>query len=153
MMCTTCFADERALRRDRVDDRDRALDRQISSSMPTSSRELAVQRVDEALADVDAAAGQQPVLAAARLLVPAEQDAILPAEERRDPDARLERHQADGRAEASHAALALRQLVDLDRLDAGHLERRRAARCACRARRRTSRASSVFSRMTFSSPR
>ncbi len=55
--------------------------------------ELAPQRLDEAFAAVDAAARQQPVLAAPGLLVPAEQDAALPAEDGRDPDARLERHQ------------------------------------------------------------
>ena len=78
--------------------------------------ELAAQRLDEALAAVDAAAGQQPVLAAAGLLVPAEEDAALPAEERGDADARLERHQAGGAAEAFLAALAVRELRHLDRL-------------------------------------
>src|SRR4029077_6056946 len=57
-------------------------------------RELAVQCVDEALPCVDAAAGQEPVVAAALLLVAAEQDLPLPAKQRRDADPRLLRHQA-----------------------------------------------------------
>ena len=63
MMWTTCFAAKLRAGRDRVDDRDRALDRQVVVD-PDLLGELAVQRVDEALAGVDAAAGQQPVLAA-----------------------------------------------------------------------------------------
>src|SRR5437764_1379147 len=55
--------------------------------------ERAAQRVDKALTAVDAPAGQEPILAAPRLLVPAEKDAALPAEDGRDTDARLERHQ------------------------------------------------------------
>src|SRR5690349_14021123 len=47
-----------------------------------------MQRIDQALARVDAAAGKQPVLAAL-LLVAAEQDARLPAQQRGDADPRL----------------------------------------------------------------
>src|SRR4051794_27466267 len=61
-----------ALRRDRVDDRDRALDRQLVPD-PDLLVELPVERIDEALAGVDAAAREQPVLAAACLLVPAQE--------------------------------------------------------------------------------
>src|SRR5260221_10467729 len=77
-----------------MDDRDRAFERQI---LPHADLllELAAQRLNEALAAVHATAGQQPVLAAAGLLVPAEKDALLPTEERGDTDARLERHQAE----------------------------------------------------------
>src|SRR5205823_6168729 len=56
--------------------------------------ELAVQRVDEALAAVDATAGEQPILPA-RFLVSAEKHAPLPAQDCRDPDARLRRHVAE----------------------------------------------------------
>src|SRR6202166_5237106 len=51
--------------------------------------QLAVERGDEALACVHASTRQQPVLPAAGLLVPAEQDAILPAQDGRDADAGL----------------------------------------------------------------
>src|SRR3954454_16822168 len=82
---------ERPLRRDRVDDRDRPLDGQLVL-IPALFAQLAVQRVLEALARVDAAAGQKPVLATV-LLVAAEQDPVLPAEDGGDADARLHRHQ------------------------------------------------------------
>ena len=84
---------EAALRRDRVDDRDRALDRDLVAVLgqPGLLVELALQRLRQALAAPHAAAGQQPVLGAA-LLVPAEQDPAVPAEDRRDPDARLGSH-------------------------------------------------------------
>src|SRR6266536_63109 len=70
--------------RDRVDDRDRALDGRLVVD-PELLGELAVKRVDEALARVDAASGKEPVVAFP-LLVPAEQDASPPAQERRDTD-------------------------------------------------------------------
>ena len=73
MMWTTCFAREAPRRGDRVDDRDRPLERDRDRRFPTSSEQLAAQRVDERLAGVHAAAGQQPVLLP-RLLVPAEED-------------------------------------------------------------------------------
>ena len=91
MMCTTCFA---------ANERTGAIESTIATG-PSTGRvvvdpellgQLAVERVDEALAGVDAAAGEQPVLAAA-LLVPAEQQAPLPAQDRRDADPRLG-HQA-----------------------------------------------------------
>src|SRR4029453_9048001 len=86
------LADERALRRDRVDDRDRPLEREVLADRHLLL-ELAAQRLDEALAAVDAATRQEPVLAASRLLVPAQEDTPLPAEDGRDPDARFKRHQ------------------------------------------------------------
>ena len=52
--------------------------------------------------------------------MPAEQDTVLPAQDGRDPDARLERHQCGGAAEAFLAALAVRELGDLDRLGQRH---------------------------------
>ena len=78
---------EAAHRRDRVDDRHRPLDRHLGADADLLG-ELAVEGVDEALAGVDAAARQQPVLLAV-LLVPAEEDARLPAQDRRDADPRL----------------------------------------------------------------
>src|ERR1700688_755550 len=51
--------------------------------------QLTVECGDEALSCVHGAARQQPVLASAGLLVPAEQDAILPAQDGRDADAGL----------------------------------------------------------------
>ena len=88
------LSDEQALRGDRVDDGDGSFERQILPHADLLA-ELPPQRFDKALAAVDAAAGQQPVLPAARFLVPAQEDASLPAEERGDADTRLERHQAD----------------------------------------------------------
>ena len=82
---------EGALRRDRVDDRNRALDRNLVLDADLLAK-LAMQRVGEALSGVDAAARQEPVLAAPGLLVPAEQDPVLPAQHGRYADARLERH-------------------------------------------------------------
>ena len=102
---------------------------------PDLLRELAVQRVDEALARVDAAARQQPVLLS-RLLVPAEQHPALPAQDRRDADARLGAHQAPDdpcrarRARSRAARLSRRAPAPAPRA-------RRAARSACPARRRT----------------
>src|SRR5712691_11470996 len=66
----------RALGRDRVDDRNRALDGDVLVDSDLLG-ELALERVDQALARVYAAAGKQPVLLA-RLLVPAEQDRPAP---------------------------------------------------------------------------
>src|SRR5438067_10877810 len=61
---------ELRLRRDRVDDRDRALERNLVGETDLF-RELAMERVDEALPRVDPASGEQPVLAARGLLVAA----------------------------------------------------------------------------------
>ena len=55
--------------------------------------ELAQQRLREALATAHAAAGQEPVLGAA-LLVPAEEDSVVPAEDRRHAHARLGPHRS-----------------------------------------------------------
>ena len=107
---------ERTLRRDRVDDRDRALDRDLVLDADLFAQ-LAVQRVREALARVDAAAGQEPVVAAAGLLVPAEQDAVLPAQHGGDADARLERHHTADEPNPRTPRSLVGQLVDFDGLD------------------------------------
>ena len=144
MMWTTCFAAKCALRRDRVDERDGALDRDLVFDADLLAQ-LAVQRVDEAFARVDPASRQEPVLAAPRLLVAAEQDPVLPAQQRRDADAGLERQSDGRRAEAAHAALAVGQLPDLDRIDAGD---QLTTSCAIRIPGSTTKVSraSVFSR-------
>jgi hypothetical protein len=80
MMCTTCL-------RDRVADRDRSLELHVRLDTQLLAQ-LAAQRLDQRLAAVDAAARQQPVLLA-RLLLPAEQDAPLPADHRAHSDARV----------------------------------------------------------------
>src|SRR5579864_1108424 len=82
---------EPPLRRDRVDDRDRPLDGQFVGNTDFLEQ-LAVQRGDEALPRVHAAAGQEPILAAAGLLVAAQQNAVLPPQNRRDTDAGLLHH-------------------------------------------------------------
>src|SRR5262245_10542420 len=86
---------EAAHRSDRVDDRHRALDGNLVVH-PHLLGELAMQRADEALARVHTASRQQPVRAAL-LLVSAEEDAPAPAQDRRHPDARLGRHYASSR--------------------------------------------------------
>jgi hypothetical protein len=68
--------DERALRRDRVHDRDRALERRRLD--PDLLPQLAIERIDDRLARVDAAAGQEPDVLAL-LLVPAEEHPVPPA--------------------------------------------------------------------------
>src|SRR5947208_3375657 len=109
--------------RDRVDDRDRALNRHLladSELLP----ELSVQRIDQALARVHAPARQQPVLLAG-LLVAAEQHPVVPAQQRRDADPGLSPHdpRTDGRSaraggpEPANAPLAMGQLLGLDELD------------------------------------
>ena len=80
---------QRALGRDRVDERHRALDRRRLDAHLLA--ELAVERVDEALARLHAPAREQPHLPPA-LLVSAQEHAAVPAEDRRDPDARLAHH-------------------------------------------------------------
>ena len=81
---------ERARGRDGVDDRHRPLERHLAVEAELLPQ-LAAQRLHEALSGVDAAAGQQPVLAAV-LLVPAEQDAVAPAQDCGHANARLEHH-------------------------------------------------------------
>src|SRR5262249_62354210 len=80
--------------RDRVDDRDRTLDRQLLVDADLLA-ELPVESGDEALPRVHAPARQQPVLPA-RLLVADEEDAAVPAQDRRDPDPRLRAHPPQG---------------------------------------------------------
>src|SRR2546430_10471638 len=114
--------------RDRVDDRDRALNRHLladSELLP----ELSVQRIDQALPRVHAPARQQPVLLAG-LLVAAEQHPVVPTQQRRDADPGLSPHgpRTNGRSsrargpEAANAPLALGQLLGLDELELRHLQ-------------------------------
>ena len=92
MMCTTCFPTN--ARFGAIESTTATGPSNVRSSpIPTSSASSRRSRLDEALAAVHSPAGQEPVLAAPGLLVPAEEDASLPAEDGRDPDARLERHQ------------------------------------------------------------
>src|SRR4051794_23071320 len=67
-----------ARRRDRVDTAERALHRQVLVDADLLS-ELAAQRVEERLAPVHAAAGEQPTVGAG-LLVAAQEDPVLPAQ-------------------------------------------------------------------------
>ena len=80
-------AGQHRARRDRVDERDRPLELDVGLDRELLAQ-LAPERLDQRLADVDAASRQQPVLLA-RLLLAAEQHPALPAEDRRDADARL----------------------------------------------------------------
>ena len=150
MMWTTWRSPGRPVGRDRLGDRDRALELRGSSQSPSSSPSSRRERLRQRLAAVDAAARQQPVLLAG-LLLAAEQHAVLPAQQRRRRGRAAP--SVPRRAEAADAPLGLGQLVDLDELDLGHAAGRRAARSASPARRRTSLARSVFSRSTSSSPR
>src|SRR5512142_173562 len=70
------LADERALRSDRVDHRHRSFEREVCPD-PHLLLELPPERFDEALAAVDTAARQEPVLTS-RLLVPAQEDSPFP---------------------------------------------------------------------------
>src|SRR5262249_23618281 len=81
---------EAGRRRDRVDDRNRTLERELVGDADLF-RQLPVQRVDEALAGMDTATGQEPVLLP-RLLVPAQQHTSLPSQDRGDADTRLDPH-------------------------------------------------------------
>ena len=145
-MCTTCFA-AAPLGRDRLGDRDRALERERVAE-PELLAELALQRLVQALPRVDAAARQQPVLLAG-LLLPAEQHAVLPAQQRGHANARL--HQCR-RAEAAHAALRLGQLSTSTGSTSGTGS---TTSCAIRIPGSTTNVSraSVFSSVTRSSPR
>src|SRR6266545_2171511 len=128
---------QRPLRRDRLDDAHRSLERNVLVD-PELFDELAVQRIHEALAAVDAAAAQQPVLLA-RLLVATEEDLAAPAEERRDADARLARHVLDPKPRSPRSLSGSSSTTS----------------CAIRIPGSTSKARSrsVLSRMTRSSPR
>src|SRR5437588_3641591 len=81
------LAREQRLRSNRVADRDRSLELHVCLD-PELLAQLAAERLDQRLAGVDSAAGQQPVLLVG-LLLTAEQHAPLPAEDRADADARL----------------------------------------------------------------
>ena len=104
---------------DRIDERDGALQRQLNVLADDSDlfAQLPHECLHEALAGVDAAAGEEPVLLAG-LLVPAEEHTIVPAQQRRDADPRLSAHaSACARGpEAANAPLALGQLLGLDEL-------------------------------------
>ena len=121
MMWTTCFAAK--LRAGAIESTiATGPSTGISSSIPTSSAQLAVQRVDEALAGVDAAARQEPVLAPCF---------SWRQRSRRPSSAGSPRHGCAARraitarargAEAADAALGLGKLVDLDEIELRHRE-------------------------------
>jgi hypothetical protein len=83
-------------RRDRVGERDRALEREVLVE-PHLLGELALEGVDERLPHADAAARQEPVLAAL-LLMPHEEHPALPPQDRGHPDARLHVRSASSRS-------------------------------------------------------
>ena len=95
---------DEAIGRDRVGDRDGPLEgRRLDAHL---LRDLALERVEQALAGVDAAAGEQPASSPV-LLVPAEQQALLPAQDGGHPHPRLGAHALRPRgAEAADASLA-----------------------------------------------
>ena len=115
-MCTTCFVTR--LRTGAIESTIATgpLERELVVD-PELLAELAPERVDEALAGVDPAAGQEPVLLRA-LLVTAEEDPVLPAEDRRDADPRLRGHRP--RAEAFRTALTGGSSSTSTELDVGH---------------------------------
>src|SRR5262245_60755605 len=76
-----------AVRRDRFDDGDRALERQVLFD-PALLGELAFQRLKQSLPAIDAASGKHPVLLA-RLLLADKEDAALAPEDGRNPDSRF----------------------------------------------------------------
>ena len=142
------FRREGSNRRDRVHDRNRPLHRNVVVDADFL-RQLTVQCVHEALARVDAPAGQEPVLAA-RLLMPAEQHPAAPAQNCRDanpgfhqtadePNPRTPRS-LSGRASTSSSSNSGRGTM---------------TSCAMRIPRSTANVSavSVFRRITRSSPR
>ena len=153
MMWTTCFAAKRALRRDRVDDRDRALRPAISSSIADLLASSRCERVDEALARVDAAAREQPVLASPgfscrQSRIRSCQRSSAETRMRGSAPSRRRTSRSRARRARSPAARRPRRGSTLAAPAA-----RRAARSASPARRRTARARSVLSRTTRSSPR
>src|SRR6185312_10260453 len=137
-------------RGDRVDECDGSFHRELIVDADLLG-ELAVQRVDETLAAVDAAAGQKPVLLA-RLLVAAEEHAPLPAQDRRDTDARLGLHHVaedpNPRTPRSLAGSSSTSTSSSSGIG-------RTTSCAIRIPRSTTNGSvaSVFSSTTRSSPR
>src|SRR5712691_3356037 len=142
-------AGRRAVRRNRVDDRNRALDGDVLVDSDLLG-ELALERVDQALARVHAAAGKQPVLLA-RLLVPAEQDRPAPVEHGRHADARFGRHARDDPKPRSPRSLSGNSST-MSSSTAGSW---RMTSCAMRIPGSTSNASSrsVLSSTTRTSPR
>src|SRR6478735_6968209 len=85
---------EAVVRRDGIDDRDGPLDGDLVPFRVQTGllRELSRECLGQALAAVDAAAWEQPVLGAP-LLVTAEQDAAVPEQDRRDADPRVGPHE------------------------------------------------------------
>ena len=124
-----------------------------SSGKPSLEAELllqlATQRSDQRLAAVHATPGQQPVLAAG-LLLPAEEDPVLPVDQRRDPDARRAHAAVDPkprtpRSDSGSSSTSIKSTSGTGRTTSW----------AIRIPGRTTNASrrSVFSRATLSSPR
>src|SRR6266545_3811190 len=140
---------EAAYRRDRVDDRDGPLDRQLVVD-PDLLRQLAVEGVDEALARVHTATREQPVLLPA-LLVTTEKDASPPAQDRRDTDPRLSwHHDADEPKPRTPRSVAGSSSTSIGSGSATGM----TTSCAIRIPGSTTKAwsLSVFSRTTRSSP-
>ena len=89
MMWTTCFVLSERAGAIESTSRDRPFDRRRLD--PDLLCQLSRERDHQALAGLHAASGKQPDVPAP-LLVTAEQDPPVPAQHRRDPDARLEPH-------------------------------------------------------------
>ena len=147
MMCTTCFATKRPRRRDRVDDRDRPLDRRRLD--PDLLGELPVERVRQGLARLDAAAraAASPPARASR----GGRGGCRPRQ-RRIAETRIRgsRHHAGRRAEAAPAPRSLCGSSSTSTQPHVRQPRRpRAARSASPARRRTARARSVLRRIAL----
>ena len=142
-----------ALGGDRLDDRDRPLDRQLLV-LPDETRllgQLSVQRLDERLAAPDAPARKEPVLAAA-LLVATEEDRAVPSQHGGDADPRLRPHQApDEPRPPSPRSLAGSSSTSTSSTDGSST----ITSCAIRIPGSTTNGSvrSVLRRMTLTSPR
>src|SRR5439155_7542452 len=136
-------------RRDRLRDGDRSFERE-GVPQPELLAELAPERRGQRLAAVDAAAGQQPVLTPG-LLLPAEEDAVLPAHEHRDAEAGLSHQRAEEpkprtpRSDCGSSSTSTSSTSGSGRITS----------CAIRIPGSTTNAlcRSVLSRLIFSSPR
>src|SRR5262249_1016663 len=135
-------------RRDRIDDCDGPFDRDVVVDTDFL-RELAVERVDEALAAVDAAARKQPV-PPARLLVPAEQHAPAPPKNCRHANPRLHQTAEDPKPRTPRSLSGSSSTSSNSNSGIGT-----TTSCAIRIPRSTTNDSlvSVFRRITRSSPR
>src|SRR5918996_1759473 len=139
--------------RDRVDERDGALERDVHAlrEEPRLLPELALKRVQEALARLHAAAGQQPDLART-LVVSAQENATPPAQDRRHPHAwMLDAHPVEEPNPRSPRPLAPSSSTSRRRTEATGA----TTSCAIRVPRVTTNVSraSVFRRTTRISPR